>query len=137
MPGFHVGTAEIKWNGLLSDPVPLLAGIRQGVILSPLLFSAYFDIILHELKKLNKGCFLNSCCLNSFLFADDLLLLANSLSDLQLMVNKCMDVFESLDLEINYEKSGCLRIGPRFKCVCAPILGRNIPLKWVTECIPT
>jgi hypothetical protein len=38
------------------------------------------------------------------MYADDLLLLAISLHDLQAMVDICVDAFDDLDLEINLKK---------------------------------
>ena len=84
---FSIGTARVRWSDALSEPVPLTAGVRQGGVLSPLLFSTYIDILLSELQKSNIGCYINSKCFNSFLYADDLLLLSNSVTDLQLLFN--------------------------------------------------
>ena len=47
------------------------------------------------------------------MYADDIILLSISISDLQLMFNMCSKVFNDLDLPINISKSHCLRIGPR------------------------
>ena len=130
---FSISSAQIKWNNILSDPVTLLAGVRQGGILSPLLFTAYIDIVLRELELSKLGCYINSKCMNSFLYADDLILLAISVTDLQLLVSKCLVVFNSLDLHINCAKSVCLRIGPRFSASCKTIMAANSTLKWVSE----
>lgn len=37
---------SIKWNKCLSDKVKLLSGVKQGCILSPLLFNLYVDTVL-------------------------------------------------------------------------------------------
>jgi len=50
-------------------------------------------------------------CFNAIVYADDLLLLAISLRDLQLMIDLCVEEFNCLDLQINIKKSECLRIG--------------------------
>ena len=36
---------RVKWGGLLSVPFALQGGVRQGGVLSPLLFSVYVDDI--------------------------------------------------------------------------------------------
>ena len=56
---FSIGTAHIVWVGTQSQKVKLTCGVRQGSILSPVLFSAYIDIILADLQASNIGCFLN------------------------------------------------------------------------------
>jgi len=72
-------------------------------------------------------------CYNSLFFADDLLLLAISLRDLQLMVNLCIDEFNDLDLKINVKKAMCMRIGRRHGEHISPILIDNQPLEWKQE----
>ena len=39
-------TAAVKWDGLQSSHFPLLQGVRQGAILSPLLYSIFVDELL-------------------------------------------------------------------------------------------
>ena len=56
---FTTSSARAKWNNVLSEPVSLLSGVRQGGILSPLLFSAYIDVVLDDLEKTSCGCFIN------------------------------------------------------------------------------
>ena len=130
---FTTSTARVKWGDALSDRISLKAGVRQGSILSPLLFSMYIDIILVELEKSKLGCFLNGKCINSFLYADDLILLSLSISDLQCLIDKCKVLFDNLDLQINYSKSNCLRIGNRFRSVCRPITINGCLISWVSE----
>ena len=130
---FQIGSARIKWNNAISKLVPLAAGVKQGGILSPLLFSAFIDVVLTELSNFKAGCFLNGRCLNSFLYADDLLLLSLSISDLQLLINKCCVILENLDLQINLDKSSCLRFGPRFKINSHPITVDDKFINWVKE----
>jgi len=130
---FMISSAQVRWNGCLSDPISLAAGVRQGGVLSPLIFSAFIDDLLHMLKKSNLGCFIKGNCLNSFLYADDLILLSISLSDLQSLVNCCITVLDDLDFQINSVKSVCLRIGPRFRSPCLPVMVGNQPLIWADE----
>ena len=123
----------MRWSKTFSDIVSLTAGVRQGGVLSPLLFSAYIDVILSELEKSNCGCFINSKCFNSFLYADDLILVSISVIDLQLLLDKCSQIFKSLDLQINASKTNCLRIGPKYRSFCNPIFLNDLALEWVKE----
>jgi len=41
--GFFKLDAVIRWNGVLSYQFSLLCGVRQGGVLSPLLFHIYID----------------------------------------------------------------------------------------------
>jgi len=69
--------------------------------MSPLLFAVYVD----DLAK--------SCDAAVVLYADDILLLTPTVSELQNILNTCERELQALDLVINVKKSCCLRIGPR------------------------
>ena len=47
----------VRWNGEFSAPFNVMSGIRQGGVLSPLLFTIFVDDLLLELQKSKKGCF--------------------------------------------------------------------------------
>jgi len=44
-------SSAFKWNGALSNSVMVLSGIRQGGILSPLLFNMYADVLIAGLHR--------------------------------------------------------------------------------------
>ena len=112
-------STTFKWGNLRSRSIPLATGVKQGGILSPLLFIMFVDAVLKKLKLSNIGCYV-SCC-NSFMYANDLILLSLSVTDLQNLVNLCVTEFAQLDLPINEAKCHCICIGPRFKAVCRDI----------------
>ena len=123
----------IEWNGHYSQNVRYLSGVRQGGILSPLLFTIFVDIVLQTLDQSMLGCYINFECKNSFMYADDIILLANTVTDLQLLLNLCGDIFSKLDLPINVSKSHCLRIGPRYKHECASLSLNSSTLEWASS----
>jgi len=123
----------VKWNNATSKMVELKAGVRQGGILSPLLFNIYVDNVLAVLEKSNYGCFVGFECQNSFMYADDLILISASVKDLQMLFNTCSNVFKDLDLPINISKCCCMRIGPRFNLLCNNIVLNNQEILWVKE----
>jgi len=65
-------------NGFLSLPVLLKYGVRQGGILSPSFFTLYFDGLFKILESSNLGCFIDDFCVNSLMYADDLIVIALS-----------------------------------------------------------
>ena len=116
----------VKWNGILSTPKLLSSGVRQGGILSPVLFSVYLNDLLIKLKISNLGCFIKHICFSVFMYADDLLLLAVSLRDLQAMIDICEEEFLLLDMKVNFKKSHCMRVGRRYKeNIVSPTVGKN------------
>ena len=123
-------TTVVSWMNHASLPVRLHSGVRQGGILSPFLFAVYVDDLLHLLSASKIGCFINGYCLNSIMYADDLILIALSVADLRKLLNICIAFFDKVDMPINYSKSKCMRVGTRFKHVCAPVVINNFALEW-------
>ena len=73
----------------MSAFVNLSCGTRQGGVISPKLFAVCVNDILVKLQESSLGCHIHYIGLNAFLYADDLLLLALTLADLQKMINIC------------------------------------------------
>ena len=63
------------------------------------------------------------------LYADDILLLSQSVSCMQHMLDICSDIAKVLDLKFNVKKSAVLRIAKRFNVKCSGLLldGQVIP----------
>jgi hypothetical protein len=122
----------IKWDCILSDMFQLTCGIRQGGVMSPYLFAIYIDDIVSIVAKTQIGCFYRSVCVSVILYADDILLLAPSVSALQELLNICENELQSLALSINIKKSVCSRIGPRYNNECVDIVSHNGNIiRWV------
>ena len=59
------------------------------------------------------------------MYADDLVLISASVSKFQNMVDLCVSVLHGLDLNVNSEKSSCMRIEGAFSNVCFEIEGNG------------
>ena len=46
----------VKWANELSEPFTVANGVKQGAVISPLLFKIYIDNLFKELKQLGQGC---------------------------------------------------------------------------------
>jgi hypothetical protein len=114
--------AKVKWGGILSQAFAISCGIRQGGVISPVLFCVYVDNILNSLS--GYGCKMHSVSYGSFMYADDLILLAPSVAELNAMVKVCCNELESINLKLNTQKSCCLRIGKNYFINC-PKLNAN------------
>ena len=124
----------IKWKKHFSHFYKLDTGTRQGGVLSPVQFNIYIDNIISIITESGFGCHLRSISLAVLIYADDILLLAPTVTSLQLLVNLCYKELCFLNMEVNYKKSVCMRIGPRFKADCASItLGDGHVLSWVNN----
>ena len=67
------------------------------------------------------------------MYADDLVLLAPSVTELQTMINLCCSELTILDLKINSTKSVAIRIGNRFKVACRKVEINKVHLEWSNE----
>ena len=107
---FSNSTALVCWNGVFSKPYTIPAGVRQVGVLSPFLFACYVDDIILTLVNNCLGCHIGLQCMSVLMYADDLMLISGSLSQLQAMINVCTAELESLDLTVNVRKFVCMRI---------------------------
>ena len=66
-------------------------GLKQGCILSPLLFNSFVIDLIHAIQALNCGVpFGDDDSLSILLYADDIVLLSEDVQQMQVMLN-CMD----------------------------------------------
>ena len=119
-----------SWNDVLSGMFALEAGIRQGGALSPVLFAVYVNSLLEKLQNNGLGCHIGMLFMGAFMYADDLVLVSASISDLQSMIDVCVNELNSLDMKINAKKSSCIRFGRGYKNDCALVSVDGISLTW-------
>ena len=79
----------ITWNGAKSTPFSAINGVKQGGVLSPRLFNVYLNELLSKLRENGLGCHMNGQFVGTFIYADDITILAPSHSSLQSMLTIC------------------------------------------------
>ena len=89
-----------------------ICGVRQGDSLSPTLFSLYINDLVKTLKE--KGPLLNigGLLINILLYADDMVLMADSENDLQQMINILHEWCAKWRLSLNREKTQIVHFRP-------------------------
>ena len=65
-------SGQVRTGGQLSKPFTLLRGVRQGSVLSPMLFLLVMDSLLTELQNTDAGVSINGIYTGSLGHADDL-----------------------------------------------------------------
>ena len=73
---------QVRWNNSLSPLFSVTNGVRQGGVLSPILFTVYLDNLLSSLKSLGIGCHWDRLFVGAVSYADNIALLAASPSAL-------------------------------------------------------
>ncbi len=71
-----ISTAVVSWNGVISDQFKLCYGVKQGSVISPLLFAMYINPLIQDLNSSKLGCFMGDICCNTFAYADDIVILS-------------------------------------------------------------
>ena len=78
---------RVHWGDCFSEPFSVSNGVRQGGVLSPVLFSVYLDGLLEELSESGVGCFWGHMFAGALCYADDIVILAPCTSALRLMLD--------------------------------------------------
>ena len=124
----------VQWGSSISKVFTVSNGVRQGGILSPVLFNVYIDDLSQELSALTTGCNFNGVYINHLVYADDTVLLGTSPSALQRLISHCAQYALANEIFYNLKKTKCMCIRPRgMKDLYFPKLYLlNEPVKVVT-----
>ena len=85
-------------------------GVRQGGIISPILFCVYLDGLLLQLRNSDVGCYIGNFFVGALAYANDLALLAPSVSVMHLLLKICDDHSKKFSIVFNASKSACLMV---------------------------
>ena len=108
---YKEASACVRVNGEMSESFDIRVGVRQGCVMSPWLFNIFMDSVIREMKaKVGKvGARMNvegeRWWLVTSLFADDSVLMAESESELQKIVDEFNMVCKRRKLKVNEGKS--------------------------------
>jgi hypothetical protein len=124
----------IIWGKTVSGFLNLPCGVRQGGVLSPYFFAIYVDDVIKKVNKSGLGCHFKNIPLCIIVYADDIILLAPSITALQQLIYICENELLVLDMILNQKKTVCMRIGIRFNVKCANLSTINgSDLCWVNS----
>ena len=76
-------------------------------------------------------CRVHDVFVGCVLYADDIILLIRTSYTMQKMLDDCNEEIVSLDLKFNVNKSVALRVGPRWRSLCAPLTLGSTALRFV------
>ena len=103
----------VRWGSTHSEFFPIGNGVKQGGILSPLLFNIYMDDLSLQLHRQPIGCSVGGTVVNHMLYADDIVLFAPSAKGLQKLLDLSHTYGCNHDTEFNPLKSSVMYIDSR------------------------
>ena len=103
-------TVKVSINGHYTDDIRIERGIKQGCVLSPLLFLLYISDLAAMIEQCNGGIKINTVIVSGLLFMDDLILISKSKLELLQLMEDTQTMLEELGMNINVNKSNILFI---------------------------
>ena len=100
-------------SGSQSESTPLEVGVRQGCPSSPILFNLFINDLVDELEQEGGVDIpgMKNTEISALLFADDLVMLADSEEKLHMMVQRLEGWCKQWEMRVNAAKCGVMEIG--------------------------
>ena len=116
------------WGACKSDFFQATNGVKQGSIISPILFTVYVDELIARLQASGLGCNIGRSYIGVLGYADDLTLLSPSVNALSKMVGICEEYAKEYDIVFNCKKTVGIQFGNRCNNCVIKLNGNEI--KW-------
>ena len=98
-------SVQVNYLSCVSEEWKIQNGVRQGGVLSGLLFGLYINSMLDRISKCKYGCRMGILPANIIAYADDIVLLAPSALGLQILINEAVNEAKCLNLKFNKDKT--------------------------------
>ena len=103
--------AQVCWNGIDSDKFRITNGVKQGGVMSPLLFNFYTESLISRIVGSSMGCRVGNVSAAILMYADDIALLAPSRGAMQHLLDISCQYGKEFKLSFNAQKSECIVFG--------------------------
>ena len=102
---YQLQSADVKWNHCRSRRFLLSNGVKQGAVLSAILYCFYTNGLFTLLRMRRSGCWMFNNYAGIVGYADDNWLLAPTRAALQDMINTCAEYAEDHNLSFSTDKN--------------------------------
>ena len=103
---------NIRWGNTVSSSFHVTNGVKQGGIISPVLFNVCMDDLSTSLNNSGIGGHIGEKTINHLCYADDICLIALSSSAMQQLLNICHTYSTEHSLLYNGNKSFSMCFNP-------------------------
>ena len=101
----------VRIDGKCTEAVKIGRGVRQGCLISPILFSIYAEAMMCEaLEDIQDGIKVGGCSLPDVRFADDQAMMSSTQQGLQNIMQKLESTALGYDMRINTKKTKVMKI---------------------------
>jgi hypothetical protein len=100
-------------HGELSDEFEVQAGVPQGAVLSPILYTSYIDGLHTELRQAGVGVWVFGRLVPLLMYADDICILASDAAGLEQALRIIEDYARRWRFTINHGKSNVVVFGSK------------------------
>ena len=107
---YHNPKSRVILNGMATDWFECPIGVKQGDIISPTLFAIYINDLAESLKESGLGIPLEDELICVLLYADDVVLLAETEEDLQILLDIVSLWCKKWRLEVNLSKTKVMHV---------------------------
>ncbi|KAG7310042.1 hypothetical protein JYU34_004574 [Plutella xylostella] len=107
---YNGSTCHVIHDGLIGPPIPISTGVKQGCLLSPLLFIIILDDIMRQVSAGSRGIPWRQGQLEDLDYADDIVLLSKRLSDMQSKIEDLQREGGKYGLKINASKTESMKV---------------------------
>ena len=94
-----------------TEEVDILRGVRQGCILSPILFNLYTERMIEEALQGKRGIQINGENMTNIRYADDTVLMAENEQELQHLLQDVNQACKKYGMALNYKKTKVMIMG--------------------------
>ena len=103
-------SCEVKVGVELSDPFAMSCGLRQGCILSPVLFSLHINLLVTKLKEAEIGVKCGGLLIPVLLYADAAVIFAEDKKLVRFGLNVLAECCSDWSVEVNVDKCGIMHM---------------------------
>jgi len=127
--------AQVRVNGVLSEALSLKTGVKQGCVLSPLLFNIFMDWVVQKvmkkmnlsgivieytkqrkwLKNLKEKEFAETPIVNTMLYADDMVIVDSEFDSVKMFVEELDRELCSVGMMMNVKKTKMMVLNGEMK----------------------
>ena len=110
---YYNDCVRVRIAGCLSAPLWFTRGVKQGCVLSPLLFALYVSGLGTVLHSMKEGVNFDGVVLSALFFADDLVLISRTKRrGMESMLRSVNRFCQGMDMKLAVEKTVMLTSGP-------------------------